>query len=414
MNSKTQYRIIAVLICIVIYAIYISLSVAMDWGHGGGYLVLVILVGILRAVWKGVTNLADEEDKTNETPTEQQEETLPEIPVDAEVEQFPVEEEIPMPVEESEESIPQEESEDLPPIPNIEEEGTTIVAPTEEPKTFNYQPKTHWQKFRFYYIIGIVLCVIVATLIPLSIYSYKQKQQELKVQQIQEMIDKATDAYNKSFYDLAIGYLESALAVDSNNLVVNYCIGKTYGEKKEYSKAKEYIEKVYNSNLTKQDLIFGHDTVEFKTLLRGYCWTLIKLSYSDEHEVMRLAQEFISLYPNECKAYRCMIFAFHKSGNNIKAREWARKMVEKFPSENDSYFCLAYILSSMEQYSEAIKNYKKCIDISPSNSTAYNNLGCCYSSIGQYQTAYKYWRKAVEIDNNELAIGNLESHGQNY
>ena len=198
MNSKTQYRIIAVLICIVIYALYISLSVSMDWGHGGGYLVLFILVGILRAVWKGVNNLADEKDKTNETPAAPQEETLPEIPGDAEAEQLSVEEESPIPVENVAESIQQEESEYLPPIPiDIEEE--TIVSelspiPLEEnnPTNSNVEaienqlsiasqnntPTTHWQRYKLYYIIGACLSIVLAVVAPISMYINNAKEQK--------------------------------------------------------------------------------------------------------------------------------------------------------------------------------------------------------------------------------------------
>ena len=440
MNSKTQYRIIAVLICIVIYALYISLSVSMDWGHGGGYLVLVVLVGVLRAVWKGVNNLADEKDKTNETPAAPQEEALPEIPTDAEAEQLSVEEESPIPVENVAESIQQEESEYLPPIPiDIEEE--TIVSelspiPLEEnnPTNSNVEaienqlsiasqnntPTTHWQKYKLYYIIGACLSIVLAVVAPISMYINNAKEQK----KINDLVIEAKRATLNSYYDLAIKKSQEALTMDSCNLGANYVMAMALFRKNEYAKAISYLDLVYSENSQREDFVVGDDTVSFNKVFYWSCSARLNnpeikgvpkdLYTHDRNELMAMSQEYISLYPEDANAYRCMVLTYLKLANKRKAKDWANQMVEKFPENNDSYFCLAYVLSEMGNNREAIKNYKKCIEISPKHSSAYNNLGCCYSDIGQYQTAYKYWRKSVEIDNNETAIGNLESHGQSY
>lgn len=423
MNSKTKYRIIAVLICIVIYAIYISLSVSMDWGHGGGYLVLVILVGILRAVWKGVTNLADEEDKTNETPTTPQEDILPEIPVDVEEEPLPAEEVIPIPIEETDESILQKDNEDLPPIPDIEEDRTTIVAPTEEPEMFNQQPKTHWQKFRLYYTITIALCVIVAVAIPVTMHIHEKKQVEAKQKQVLDFIDKAKSAYDQSFYDLAIKYLNSAAEIDTFNYSVNYLLGKSYFEKEDYSSADKYFGYIYYRNTQHDRFTLCDDTVYFNDVLYFYCGAkIMKGDFLGKHGIpsdynatlMAISQEYLSLYPKDYRAYKTMAYTHYRLKNNLKAVEWAKKMVEKYPLERDSYYCLAYILSDIGRNKEAIDNYKKCIEIEASDSWAYNNIGVCYMDIGNKQKAYECWRKAVQINGNETAINNLKRHGQSY
>ena len=328
MNSKTQYRIIAVLICIVIYALYISLSVSMDWGHGGGYLVLVVLVGILRAVWKGVNNLADEKDKTNETPAAPQEETLLEIPADAEAEQLPVEDETPIPVEDVAESIPQEESEYLPPIPNIEEEGITSVTPTEESETFKQQPKTHWQKFRFYYIIAVALCVVAAVTIPVTVHIHKQKEIEI-------LLSEAIKACENTFFDLALQHLDKAYTLNPKSYAVNYYIGCVHCHKHNYEPARKHLETAYLLNKKKEDCILSFDTIGYDRLLYYYYISLKDYQQADNQSDINkrtlIAQEYLTLYPNECDAYRCMAYEYGLKNDFDKVKEYFDKILKKNP-----------------------------------------------------------------------------------
>ena len=277
--------------------------------------------------------------------------------------------------------------------------------------------QTHWQKYKLYYIIAIAICMITSSVIIVSIQIKQKKQYVLELQQklqIEELVEKAVDAYKLSFYDLALNYLEEALSFDSNNLVIHYYAGRVNYKKKNYSKAKEHFEIVYNCNTTKKDFSLGEDTISFNKLLNNYCRTLRELSYLDNDKLMLISQEYISLYPNESNAYRSIILAYHKIGNNTKAKEWAQKMIDKFPQDDDSYFCLAYILTEMEKEKEAIVYYKKCIELNPIASNAYNNMGYCYSKIGNFSKAYECWRKAVQIDSNETAINNLKEYGQKY
>ncbi len=269
--------------------------------------------------------------------------------------------------------------------------------------------KTHWSKYRLYYIIVFIIFTITIIIVSFSIHVYQKQQREL---QIEELVQKAKEAYNLSFYDLALNHLEEAQLFDSHNLVINYYIGRVNYKQENYLKAQEYFEKVYNHNIQKKDFFLGKDTIPFNKLLYNYCRTLRNNSYLDHHKLMLISQEYISLYPDESDAYRNILFAYKKIGDNIKAKEWAQKMVNKFPQDDDSYFCLAYILSDMQQYIESIKNYKKAISLNPYSSSAYNNLGLCYYELGQKQHAYKCWRMAYELGDNETAPNNLKNAKQ--
>lgn len=52
MRSKTKMRIVAVIICVIVYAMYIAITTVAGWSHGGGLLVIAILVSIMRTIWK--------------------------------------------------------------------------------------------------------------------------------------------------------------------------------------------------------------------------------------------------------------------------------------------------------------------------------------------------------------------------
>ena len=59
--KKILYRFLAVIICIFIFIIYGAIASELGWKHGGGVLVLVLLVGVLRWVWKTVGRKGDKE-----------------------------------------------------------------------------------------------------------------------------------------------------------------------------------------------------------------------------------------------------------------------------------------------------------------------------------------------------------------
>ena len=63
MKAKTKYRIGAVLVCLLIYFLYIVLAMEMGWKHGGGFLVVAILFGIISWFWNKATELGEKEDK---------------------------------------------------------------------------------------------------------------------------------------------------------------------------------------------------------------------------------------------------------------------------------------------------------------------------------------------------------------
>ena len=69
MNKTTSY-IIAVLACIGIVIIYAVIGALLGWEHGGGYIPMIILFGVLTATWKGITGLSNEKNPENKAEDE--------------------------------------------------------------------------------------------------------------------------------------------------------------------------------------------------------------------------------------------------------------------------------------------------------------------------------------------------------
>lgn len=77
MTTKTKYRIFAVIICIVIYLIYLAIAMSLGWKHGGGVLILALLFGIISWVWQTAGEMAGKADAQKKV--EEQERSLEEV-----------------------------------------------------------------------------------------------------------------------------------------------------------------------------------------------------------------------------------------------------------------------------------------------------------------------------------------------
>lgn len=105
--NKVLAKVLAIVACIFIYFLYMIFCSAMGFKHGGGILVVLILVAIMRAVWKAINKMADKPKAKNSRENSVSEAQSEKISVPTSVN---VIDEAPMP----EPEIPDSE---LPPIP---------------------------------------------------------------------------------------------------------------------------------------------------------------------------------------------------------------------------------------------------------------------------------------------------------
>ncbi len=65
-TKKVLFRLLAVVVCLGLWIGYGCFCAFMEFKHGGGTLLLVILCSLMVAVWKGFNKLADKTTKTKE------------------------------------------------------------------------------------------------------------------------------------------------------------------------------------------------------------------------------------------------------------------------------------------------------------------------------------------------------------
>ena len=425
MTTKTKYRIFAVLICVVIYFIYIVIATALGWKHGGGLLVLAILFGVISWVWKTAGELAAKKDARNTGTGEviEQVESLKtgEMPAERAPETPPI------PEPSSEETHVEEPVEaELPPIPVLEEVvEEASKAPEVLPEEPNTNPPSNENRKNRKKGLIILICAIAAiSLSGITAFSVivipKNKQRKA----VEELCIKGQDAFRDNLFELGAKYFAEAIKIDSTNWGIYYMLGSCYYYQKDYGPACTLFKEAYTYNSNQTDQIIGKDTLYYERYLARFAWSQIKINPLS-NESLQLVQEYYSLYGHLSYAYRLMTFVYLNGAKDIRydtkkknkymrtALEWANKMVASFPEDDDSYFCLAYVQSKMGENRNAIASYKKCIEIAPTNSMAYNNLGSCYSALNQKNEAFRCWRKAVELNNNNYtAIENLQNSGQ--
>ena len=54
-KSKAGRYALAIVACCLIFMAYVAISVAADWKKGGGYLVMLIVFGLISSAWTAIT-----------------------------------------------------------------------------------------------------------------------------------------------------------------------------------------------------------------------------------------------------------------------------------------------------------------------------------------------------------------------
>lgn len=422
MKTKTKYRIFAVLICIVIYFIYIVIATGLGWKHGGGILVLVMLLGIISWIWKRASEMGKKADLRKTNKNGEVVEQVDGLKTD-EMSIIEIQSIQEQPSNESPMDKPTDVEPSHLPVSNmvVDEPPKIQEVMYEEPQNnssvnLNKKNRSKW--------LIILICIIFTILLSgIIVYLFVIIPNIKRKKAIEELYIKGLDAYDRGLYELAIKNYYEAVKLDSTSWGLKYMLGNCYYRQDSYYSAYFWYDKAYELNPEHNDVVVANDTLHYKSYLGRYTFSSIK-EHPLAEKSLQLAQEFYSLYPNDVKAYRLMIMAYvhyaqeldfdkkkQKKYQNMSL-QWGNKMIEKFPNKDDSYFCLAYTQSQMGDDRAAIDNYKKCIELNPSNKTAYNNLGCCYEDINNYSEAYKCWRKAIQLGEKDFAPSNLKRHRQ--
>lgn len=115
---------------------------------------------------------------------------------------------------------------------------------------------------------------------------------------------------------------------------------------------------------------------------------------------IKLAQEALSVDPNNVVAYYNLALAYSYLKNFDKAEEFIKLALSIDPTWDDSLLLYCIILINKEQYQSALKKADEALKFSPNNESAMYLKSCILNTLKNNQEAELYIKKALEISPN--------------
>ncbi len=183
-------------------------------------------------------------------------------------------------------------------------------------------------------------------------------------------------------FDKAIEECQQSIAIDKDNPLALYYIGRTYTDKKEFDKADEYLRKAAESE---PELASAYTGLGINYLLQGDAGKSFK-NYKialeidqDEHMArMGLAAIFIEL----------------KSYDN--AIEQFKLVINKIPAFITARQSLASLYLQLERFKDAIEQSNEILKINANIASAYLILAKSYSYTDNFDNAVENIKKFIE------------------
>ena len=184
-------------------------------------------------------------------------------------------------------------------------------------------------------------------------------------------------------FDKAIEECQQSIAIDKDNPLALYYIGRTYTDKKKFDKADEYLRKAAESE---PELASAYTGLGINYLLQGDAGESFK-NYKialeidqDEHMArMGLAAIFMGL----------------KSYDN--AIEQFKLVIKKIPAFITAHQGLASLYLQLERFKDAIEQSNEVLKINANIASAYLILARSYSYTDNFDDAVESIKKFIEI-----------------
>ena len=236
-------------------------------------------------------------------------------------------------------------------------------------------------------------------------------------------------------FDRAKPYLEQAMQIDSNSLLVLSNWGIYHMVQKEYEKAEKYYKKSIQLDST-YSYVYNNLGILYRKIRRykeaeKYYKKSIQidstniLPYSNLGNVYNDTRRYEQAEEYLKKAIQLdstFAFPYNNLGNvywDTRRYDEAEKCYKKV-IQLDSTFALAYgnlgLVSTIvrRRYDEAEKYFKKAIQLDSTFINAYHSLGLVYADTRRYEEAEKYFKKAIQIDSTFwMSYANMSGTYQN-
>ena len=271
-------------------------------------------------------------------------------------------------------------------------------------------PQAYWQMINVY---GFNL------LQPDSAEVYAKKAIALYPSWVRPYTDLAFLFSNKyRLFDRAMPYLEKAMQIDSNSLLVLLNWGNYHWGKKVYEEAEKYLKKAiqldsafwpaYNNLGNVYFNTQRYDQAEKyykKAIQLDSTWAFLYHNLGAVNENTRRYGEAEKYYKKAIQIDSTLAMTYSNLGvlyENTRRLEEAEKYYKKAIQLDSAWASphlnLGNFYFNTRRYDEAEKYYKKAIQSDSTISGHYSNLGNVYRKTRRYDEAEKYFKKAIQID----------------
>lgn len=108
-------------------------------------------------------------------------------------------------------------------------------------------------------------------------------------------------------------------------------------------------------------------------------------------------EKSIEIDPEYAPAYNMLGYSYSLLGKYIKAEKALKKYAELIPDESNPYDSWGELLMKVGKIDESIEAYKKAISIDPTFYNSYHGIGMNYALKDKWEEGRKYFQKLYEI-----------------
>jgi tetratricopeptide (TPR) repeat protein len=246
---------------------------------------------------------------------------------------------------------------------------------------------------------------------------------------VQRRIELASNAYHSGAKAEAIGHLQQALALESDNLEALGNLGTVYFASKKFEESVEVFSRIldidyFNTNALKgrayaldllgrtDDAIY--DYLRFLSLKTddaevhaNFVSALLKCSKTEE--AIAAGERAKTQFPEDVTVRRLLAAAYYDAGRFVDAEDEIKTACTLDPDEVASFQQAGFIYSGTGKTEKAAEAFRRALSLEPNNPINYLNLGAVMLDLGRYD---EYRENAAEAKSLSETAGNTDTlHG---
>ena len=212
------------------------------------------------------------------------------------------------------------------------------------------------------------------------------------------LVETALEAKRAGKLDAAVATLETALELQPDHNGALLALGRTYGAKQDYAKARRYLQKLLRVAPKSVD---GHRFLALTWLREGRV-----------KEALESAQKAKEIAPKKWQTYE-LLTQIHIQSGDVGAAIKSEKMVVKYnPKGVEGHLGLALLYRAKKAYGKAERHLRKAIKIAPKDLGPLMTLAGVKAEQGEVDASKTLLRKAEKLAKSSLRA--LETVGQAY